>query len=107
MTSVVCFLWQTVGQTRMLHNSFSHMLHNLTSITSTLYSDSKYFISVYCQSSLCVKRDVYIYCLFSRVIDGFETLDAMEKVPVGKKNRPLADIRLERVTIHANPLAVN
>jgi peptidyl-prolyl cis-trans isomerase-like 3 len=41
----------------------------------------------------------------SRVIDGLETLDAMEKVPVGKKNRPLTDIVIESVTIHANPLA--
>jgi peptidyl-prolyl cis-trans isomerase-like 3 len=48
-----------------------------------------------------------IVLLYFRIIDGFETLDAMERVPVGKKNRPLADIRLERVTIHANPLAVN
>jgi peptidyl-prolyl cis-trans isomerase-like 3 len=39
------------------------------------------------------------------VIDGFETLDSMEKVPVGKKNRPLTDIKLDRITIHANPLA--
>jgi peptidyl-prolyl cis-trans isomerase-like 3 len=29
----------------------------------------------------------------------------MERVPVGKKNRPLADIKIERITIHANPLA--
>ncbi len=42
-----------------------------------------------------------------RVIDGFDTLDAMERVPVGKKNRPLADIKIESVTIHSNPLAVN
>ena len=41
----------------------------------------------------------------NRVIDGFETLDAIEKVPVGKKNRPLTDIILESITIHANPLA--
>jgi hypothetical protein len=35
-----------------------------------------------------------------------EVLDAMEKVPVsGKKHRPDVDIKLERVTIHANPLA--
>jgi peptidyl-prolyl cis-trans isomerase-like 3 len=26
-------------------------------------------------------------------------------VPVGKKNRPLTDIKIERITIHANPLA--
>ena len=39
------------------------------------------------------------------VIDGLEVLDAMEKVPVGKKNRPLADIKIESIVIHANPLA--
>merc|ERR550537_2118723 len=30
------------------------------------------------------------YTVVAQVIDGFETLDAMEKVPVGSKNRPLA-----------------
>lgn len=45
------------------------------------------------------------YTILGQVIDGLETLDAMEKVPVGNKNRPLADIVIEKVTIHANPLA--
>lgn len=45
------------------------------------------------------------YTVFGQVIDGFEVLDAMEKVPVGKKNRPLADIKIESIIIHANPLA--
>jgi len=39
------------------------------------------------------------------VIDGFDVLDAMEKVPVGKKNRPVNDIIIKSVTIHANPFA--
>jgi peptidyl-prolyl cis-trans isomerase-like 3 len=35
-----------------------------------------------------------------------ETLDDLEKVPVNEKNyRPLQDIYLRRLTIHANPLA--
>ena len=34
-----------------------------------------------------------------------DALDALEKLPVGKKNRPTTDVRIERVTIHANPLA--
>lgn len=46
-----------------------------------------------------------VYTVFGHVIDGFDTLDKMEKVPVGKKNRPLNDIILESITIHANPLA--
>mmetsp|Transcript_20105 Transcript_20105/g.19409 ORF Transcript_20105/g.19409 Transcript_20105/m.19409 type:complete len:163 (-) Transcript_20105:108-596(-) len=46
-----------------------------------------------------------IYTIFGQVIDGFETLDAIEKVPVGQKNRPLSDIKIERLVIHANPIA--
>eukprot|EP00741_Cyanophora_paradoxa_P004215 tig00000789_g4093.t1 len=45
------------------------------------------------------------YTIFGRVIHGLETLDAMEKVPVDGKDRPLNPIKLERVTIHANPIA--
>ena len=48
-----------------------------------------------------------MYTIFGQVIDGFPTLDAIEKIPVGKKNRPLSDIRIEQVIIHANPLAGN
>jgi peptidyl-prolyl cis-trans isomerase-like 3 len=47
--------------------------------------------------------------VFGRVIDGAEeggTLDKMEAVEVDKKYRPKSEkIILERVTIHANPLA--
>lgn len=45
------------------------------------------------------------YTVFGRVIDGDEPLEALEKLPVGKKNRPLTEVRIDRVTIHANPLA--
>lgn len=44
--------------------------------------------------------------LYSRVIDGFESLDELEKLPVNAKNyRPLTDTRINGITIHANPLA--
>ena len=44
--------------------------------------------------------------LTPRVIDGADsTLDMMEKVPVNAKNRPTIEIKLLRVTIHANPIA--
>ena len=43
---------------------------------------------------------------YTRVIDGADsTLDMMEKVPVNPKNRPTTEIRLNGITIHANPLA--
>ncbi|CAA0841446.1 Peptidyl-prolyl cis-trans isomerase CYP18-1 [Striga hermonthica] len=41
----------------------------------------------------------------ARVIHGFEILDIMEKAQTGPGDRPLMEIRVNRVTIHANPLA--
>lgn len=45
--------------------------------------------------------------VFGRVIgdDGLATLARMEAVEVDKKNRPRTPFYIERVTIHANPLA--
>lgn len=45
------------------------------------------------------------YTIFGHVIDGMETLDKMEREPVGPNDRPVQDIRIKGVTIHANPLA--
>ncbi|KLO17428.1 peptidyl-prolyl cis-trans isomerase-like 3 [Schizopora paradoxa] len=46
------------------------------------------------------------YTIFGKVIDGVDTtLDAIEREPVDKKNRPLKEVRLEKITIHANPIA--
>ncbi|KDE03445.1 peptidyl-prolyl cis-trans isomerase-like 3 [Microbotryum lychnidis-dioicae p1A1 Lamole] len=46
------------------------------------------------------------YSIFGRVIDGLDTtLDAMERVPVNEKMRPTVPIKLERVEVHANPIA--
>ncbi|KAE9459995.1 hypothetical protein C3L33_08061, partial [Rhododendron williamsianum] len=46
-----------------------------------------------------------LYTVFGKVIHGFEVLDLMEKTQTAPGDRPLAEIRLNRVTIHANPLA--
>jgi len=45
------------------------------------------------------------YTVFGQVIDGLDTLDKMEKVPVDGADRPKQELRIQRVTIHANPLA--
>mmetsp|Transcript_34812 Transcript_34812/g.69394 ORF Transcript_34812/g.69394 Transcript_34812/m.69394 type:complete len:177 (-) Transcript_34812:197-727(-) len=45
------------------------------------------------------------YTVFGRVIDGWDTLSAIERVQCNEKHRPLSDVRIEGVTIHANPLA--
>ena len=44
--------------------------------------------------------------VFGKIIDGFDTLDALERCQVNDKHRPLSEIRLRSVTVHANPLAV-
>ena len=43
--------------------------------------------------------------MFGRLIDGLDTLDKIEREPVGKKNRPLNEIKILSVIIHANPIA--
>jgi len=37
--------------------------------------------------------------------DSMAVLSKMEEVEVDKKNRPKQEIRIENITIHANPLA--
>ena len=46
-----------------------------------------------------------LYTIFGKVIDGFEALDAIEKEPVGKGNRPINECYIKDVTILANPIA--
>lgn len=44
--------------------------------------------------------------LTCRIIDGLETLDELEKLPVNEKTfRPLTETRIKDVTLHANPFA--
>ena len=46
--------------------------------------------------------------VFGKVIDGLDNLDALERQPVNPKNfKPVKgnECKIERITIHANPLA--
>ena len=63
---------------------------------------SQFFITYAKQPHLDMK-----YTVFGKVIDGFDTLDTLEKIPVvnTKSNRPQVDTKIVGVTIHANPLA--
>jgi len=45
------------------------------------------------------------YTILGRVIEGLEALDVMEREPVDAKDRPLNEIKLYSVIIHANPIA--
>ena len=61
---------------------------------------SQFFITYAAQPTLDLK-----YTVFGRVIDGFDALDAIEKLPVDAKHRPLTETKLLSATIHANPIA--
>jgi peptidyl-prolyl cis-trans isomerase-like 3 len=62
---------------------------------------SQFFITYNRQPSLNGQ-----YPVIGRVIDGLDTLKAIEDVAVSeKKNKPFQDIVIESVHIHANPLA--
>mgnify|MGYP001164291114 FL=1 len=63
-------------------------------------NNAQFFITYAPQPSLDLK-----YTVFGKVIDGFDALDALEKVPVTEKFKPIKETRLRFVTIHANPLA--
>lgn len=61
---------------------------------------SQFFVTFVAAPHLDGKNTV-----FGRVLDGWETLDTMEAVEVDRKNRPQQPIKIERVQMHANPLA--
>ena len=39
------------------------------------------------------------------MIDGLDVLDKMEGIAVDEAYRPIRDIKVEKITIHANPMA--
>jgi len=43
--------------------------------------------------------------VFGRVIHGLDVLDAMEIIKVNEKDRPVHEIKINSVKIHANPIA--
>ena len=42
---------------------------------------------------------------FFQVIDGFDALDKLERLPVNAKQKPIQPTKLNNITIHANPIA--
>lgn len=61
---------------------------------------SQFFVTYGRHTSLDSK-----FTVFGQLIDGFETLDILESNPVDKQNRPLNELLIEDVEIHANPIA--
>ncbi|GCB81308.1 peptidyl-prolyl cis-trans isomerase-like 3 [Scyliorhinus torazame] len=84
-----------------------HLKHNVRGIVSMANSGpntngSQFFFTYGKQPQLDMK-----YTVFGKVIDGLETLDELEKLPVNEKTfRPVTDVRIKDVVIHANPFAL-
>ncbi|XP_062434539.1 peptidyl-prolyl cis-trans isomerase-like 3 isoform X2 [Rhea pennata] len=93
---------------RKFEDEFSEYLkHSVRGVVSMANNGpntngSQFFITYAKQPHLDMK-----YTVFGKVIDGLETLDELEKLPVNEKTyRPLNDVRIKDITIHANPFAL-
>eukprot|EP00123_Amoebidium_parasiticum_P012645 comp21494_c0_seq1/m.29797 comp21494_c0_seq1/g.29797 ORF comp21494_c0_seq1/g.29797 comp21494_c0_seq1/m.29797 type:complete len:164 (-) comp21494_c0_seq1:415-906(-) len=84
------------------HPTLKHNARGLVSMANSRpdANGSQFFITYAKQISLDGT-----YPIFGRVIHGQEVLDYLEKVPVDEKYRPLQDIRIKSIKIHANPIA--
>lgn len=46
------------------------------------------------------------YTVFGHVIDDMDTLDRLEKLPVDAHDKPRQEVKINKITIHANPMAL-
>uniref|UniRef100_A0A4W5M9G5 Peptidyl-prolyl cis-trans isomerase n=1 Tax=Hucho hucho TaxID=62062 RepID=A0A4W5M9G5_9TELE len=109
------FMVQTGDPTGSRNNSgymlsdfftFISVQHNVRGVVSMANNGpntnaSQFFFTYAKQPHLDMK-----YTVFGKIIDGLETLDELEKLPVNEKSfRPLTETRIKDVTLHANPFA--
>lgn len=87
-----------------LREDLKHSMRGIVSMANNGPNSnaSQFFITYAKQAHLDMK-----YTVFGKVIDGMDTLDVLERIPVvnTKSFRPQIDTKIKSVTIHANPLA--
>jgi len=85
------------------HESLRHSQRGIVSMANNGAdtNSSQFFITYDKQPHLDMK-----YTVFGKVIDGMEVLDSLEGLPVKERSyRPLSDVKIIRITVHANPIA--
>ncbi|KAK2140870.1 hypothetical protein LSH36_1222g00006 [Paralvinella palmiformis] len=85
------------------HETLKHNIRGVVSMANNgpNSNSSQFFITYDKQPTLDMR-----YTVIGKIIDGFDALDELEKLPVKEKSfRPLTDTALKSVTIHANPIA--
>ncbi|KAH8872327.1 Peptidyl-prolyl cis-trans isomerase-like 3 [Schistosoma japonicum] len=83
------------------HDSLRHNARGIVSMANNGpdSNGSQFFITYSKQTMLDMK-----YSIFGKVIDGWDVLDELERSPVEEKTyKPLTDIHIQNITIHANP----
>lgn len=85
-----------------LRDGLKHSIRGVVSMANNGpdTNGSQFFITYNKQPHLDMK-----YTVLGKVIDGFDTLDELEKLPVDEKHRPEREVCIRSVTIHANPIA--
>ncbi|PAA84333.1 hypothetical protein BOX15_Mlig023450g1, partial [Macrostomum lignano] len=87
------------------HESLRHSQRGTVSMANNGpdMNGSQFFIAYAKQTMLDNK-----YTVFGKVIDGLSVLDRLEALPVDDKTyRPVKDVKINYVTVHANPIAEN
>ncbi|PVU89930.1 hypothetical protein BB561_005111 [Smittium simulii] len=86
-----------------IRTSLTHGTRGIVSMANSGVdtNNSQFFITYAKQLTLDSK-----YTIFGKVIHGLDsTLNYIEVAPVDENNKPLKDIKIKSVTIHANPIA--
>jgi len=95
-------IWQEPFDDELV-DSLKHNARGIVSMANSgVNSNGSQFFITYTKSPQLDMK----YTVFGKIIDGMETLDEFEKLPVDEKTfRPLNEVKIEHVTIHANPIA--
>ncbi|GAX81563.1 hypothetical protein CEUSTIGMA_g8991.t1 [Chlamydomonas eustigma] len=86
-----------------IHDGLKHGKRGILSMANSgpNTNGSQFFITYKAHAHLNGK-----YTVFGHVLDGMDTLDRLEKLQVDAADRPRQEVKINKITIHANPMAL-